>query len=33
MTSRKMPLEDLFAKEAFELELPLPLKHPVVYDF
>ena len=33
MTQRRMTLKDLFAKEAFELELPLPLKHPVEYDF
>ena len=33
MTSRRMTLEDLFAKEAFELELPLPVKHEVLYDF
>ncbi len=33
MTSRRMTLQDLFAKEAFELDLPLPLKHPVEYDF
>jgi len=33
MTRRRMTLEDLFAKEAFELDLPLPLKHPVEYDF
>jgi 4,5-dihydroxyphthalate decarboxylase len=33
MTKRRMTLQDLFAKEAFELELPLPLKHPVEYDF
>ena len=33
MTNRRMTLRDLFAKEAFELELPLPLKHPVEYDF
>jgi len=33
MTSRRMTLEDLFAKEAFEMELPLPLIHPVEYDF
>jgi 4,5-dihydroxyphthalate decarboxylase len=33
MTSRRMTLEDLFAKEAFELDLPFPVKHPVLYDF
>jgi 4,5-dihydroxyphthalate decarboxylase len=33
MTSRRMTLQDLFAKEAFEMELPLPLIHPVEYDF
>ena len=33
MTSRRMTLQDLFAKEAFELDLPLPLIHPVEYDF
>ena len=33
MTRRRMTLQDLFAKEAFELELPLPVKHPVEYDF
>lgn len=33
MTRRRMTLQDLFAKESFELDLPLPLKHPVEYDF
>ena len=33
MTKRRMTLQDLFAKETFELELPLPLRHPVEYDF
>lgn len=33
MTSRRMQLDDLFAREAFELELPLPVRHEVRYDF
>jgi 4,5-dihydroxyphthalate decarboxylase len=33
MTRRRMRLQDLFAKEAFELELPLPRTHEIKYDF
>jgi 4,5-dihydroxyphthalate decarboxylase len=33
VTSRRMTLEDLFCKEAFELETPLPRFHEVQYDF
>jgi 4,5-dihydroxyphthalate decarboxylase len=33
MTKRRMTLEELFAKEAFELELPLPRMHEIKYDF
>ncbi|MCC6473020.1 MAG: ABC transporter substrate-binding protein [Burkholderiales bacterium] len=33
MTRRRMPLQDLFAREAFEIELPLPRYHEVAYDF
>ena len=33
LTGPRPRLEDLFAKEAFALELPLPAKHPIVYDF
>jgi len=33
MTKRRMTLEELFAKEAFELKLPLPRMHEIEYDF
>lgn len=33
LTGARPRLEDLFAKEAFEIELPLPRIHPIVYDF
>ena len=33
MTSRQMALQDLFAKESFDLKLPLPLKHEVIFDY
>jgi 4,5-dihydroxyphthalate decarboxylase len=33
MTRRRMTLQDLFAKEAFELDLPFAQKHPMEYDF
>ena len=33
LTGPRPKLEDLFPREAFELELPLPKRHPIVYDF
>jgi 4,5-dihydroxyphthalate decarboxylase len=33
LTGPRPKLEDLFAKEAFALELPLPAKHAIEYDF
>jgi 4,5-dihydroxyphthalate decarboxylase len=33
LTGPRPKLEDLFPKEAFELELPLPKTHPIRYDF
>jgi 4,5-dihydroxyphthalate decarboxylase len=33
LTGPRPKLEDLFPKEAFELELPLPKRHPIVYGF
>jgi 4,5-dihydroxyphthalate decarboxylase len=33
LTGPRPRLEDLFAKESFALKLPLPMKHPVQYNF
>jgi len=33
MTRRRMALEELFAKEAFDLQLPLPTIHKPIYDY
>jgi 4,5-dihydroxyphthalate decarboxylase len=33
LTGPRPRLEDLFAKESFELELPLPRMHNIEYDF
>ena len=33
LTGSRPQLEDLFAKEAFEMQLPLPLMHPIEWDF
>jgi 4,5-dihydroxyphthalate decarboxylase len=33
LTGPRPTLEDLFPKQAFELELPLPKLHPIAYDF